>query len=83
MGEDAASGVLNRDRAHTRDLLAGTFWPDRTESRARRRLSHTLWQVQSVLDEVSDDPFILATPNTLQFNVDAGAQKIGGAGQLA
>ena len=46
--------VLNRERAHTRDLLAGTFWPDFDESRARRRLSQALWAAQaeaSVKDE--------------------------------
>ena len=43
--------VLNRDRAHTRDLLAGTFWPDFDEARARKRLSQALWQVQTTLGE--------------------------------
>ncbi len=43
--------VSHRDLRHTRDLLAGTFWPDRSESSARRRLSHALWQIQTALDE--------------------------------
>ena len=34
-----------RDRPHTRDLLAGTFWPQLPDARARRRLSQALWQV--------------------------------------
>lgn len=64
--------VTHRDRTHTRDLLAGTFWPDIAESHARRRLSHALWQVQSVLAELpSPDPYVIATPNILQFSSGA------------
>jgi DNA-binding SARP family transcriptional activator len=39
--------VVNRERAHTRDRLAGIFWPDLPDARARRRLSQALWQVQA------------------------------------
>lgn len=61
--------VTHRDRAHTRDLLAGIFWPDMAESHARRRLSHALWQAQGVLAELpSPDPYMIATPNSLRFN---------------
>jgi DNA-binding SARP family transcriptional activator/DNA-binding transcriptional ArsR family regulator len=42
--------VMQPDRPIQRDLLAGTFWPDLPESRARRRLSHTLWQIQDVVN---------------------------------
>ncbi len=37
--------VTYRDRPHTRDLLAGTFWPDLPDATARRRLSKALWQI--------------------------------------
>ena len=30
-----------------RDVLAGTFWPDSPDARARRALSHALWQIRS------------------------------------
>ncbi len=63
--------VANGERAHTRELLSGIFWRDLSESRARRRLSHTLWQIQSVLAEVSPETYITVTPNTVQFNRDA------------
>jgi len=46
--------VTYRDRRHTRDLLAGTFWPDQPETAARRRLSQTLWQIQTAFQ--SADP---------------------------
>jgi DNA-binding SARP family transcriptional activator/tetratricopeptide (TPR) repeat protein/biotin operon repressor len=42
--------VMQPDRPIQRDLLAGMFWPDLPDSRARRRLSHTLWQIQDVVN---------------------------------
>ncbi len=35
-----------------RDRLVAQFWPDLVGSRGRRRLSHTLWQLQDVLSEL-------------------------------
>ena len=63
--------VLNRERAHTRDLLAGTFWPEFDESRARRRLSQALWQVQTTIGENDADRYLIGTPDTVRFNPDA------------
>src|SRR3990172_69280 len=60
--------VLNRERAHTRDLLAGIFWPDFDESRARRRLSQALWQVQTTIGGDDAPPDLLRTPPTGPFN---------------
>ncbi|MGD2043962.1 MAG: hypothetical protein PVJ28_09960, partial [Acidimicrobiia bacterium] len=59
--------VMHRDRPVQRDLLAGSFWPDLPEGRARRRLSQTLWQVQDV---VNDGPVshISTTTDTLAFD---------------
>ena len=51
-----------------RDYLGGMFWPDLSEGRARRRLSHTLWQVQDALSEVCDPQrFLAITPDELAF----------------
>lgn len=63
--------ALNRERPHTRDLLAGIFWPDFDESRARRRLSQALWQIQTTLGEPDGQRFILGSPDTIRFNTDA------------
>jgi DNA-binding SARP family transcriptional activator len=63
--------VLNRDRAHTRDLLAGTFWPDFDEPRARRRLSQALWQTQRALGEDDGQRYIIGTADTVRFNPEA------------
>ncbi|HEY5649915.1 MAG TPA: BTAD domain-containing putative transcriptional regulator, partial [Acidimicrobiia bacterium] len=65
--------VLNRERAHTRDLLAGIFWPDFDESRARRRLSQALWQVQTTIGESDADRYLIGTPDTVRFNPDASS----------
>jgi DNA-binding SARP family transcriptional activator len=62
--------VLHRDRAHTRDLLAGKFWPDLPESRARRRLSHALWQIQSAVGD-ADERFLLTDTDTVRVDPEA------------
>ncbi len=64
--------VLHRGQPHTRDRLVATFWPDLPEPRGRRRLSHTLWQVQDALGELpTDHRYVDAVADTLAFNVDA------------
>jgi DNA-binding SARP family transcriptional activator/predicted ATPase/DNA-binding transcriptional ArsR family regulator len=61
--------AVNRDRSHTRDLLAGMFWPDLPETKARRRLSQALWQVQDVLAETSGgEPYLITTGDAVVFN---------------
>jgi DNA-binding SARP family transcriptional activator/tetratricopeptide (TPR) repeat protein len=57
--------VTYRERAPTRDLLAGTFWPDLPEAVARRRLSQTLWQIRRTLDP---HPALLAEGDTVRLN---------------
>jgi DNA-binding SARP family transcriptional activator/Tfp pilus assembly protein PilF len=56
-----------RDRPHTRDLLAGTFWPDLPDEVARRRLSQALWQIRKALDP---HPVLLTERDTVQINPD-------------
>ncbi len=41
--------ITYRDQRHTRDLLAGLFWPDMPDARARRRLSQALWHIRRTL----------------------------------
>jgi len=38
--------VLNRKRIHSRAVLAGMFWPESSESRARRALSQAIWHIR-------------------------------------
>lgn len=64
--------VMHRGRPHQRDYLAGSFWPELSEGRARRRLSHTLWQIQDVLGEVDTPrPHLVTTADTLAFDPEA------------
>jgi DNA-binding SARP family transcriptional activator/tetratricopeptide (TPR) repeat protein len=54
-----------RDRPHTRDLLAGTFWPDLPDNLARRRLTQALWQIRKALEPHS---VLLTKGDTVQIN---------------
>jgi DNA-binding SARP family transcriptional activator len=64
--------LLHRDTAHSRERLAAQFWPDLPPSRARRRLSHTLWQIQDALAEASTDlDPVEVTPDTLAIRATA------------
>ncbi len=64
--------ITYRHRAHTRNLLAGTFWPDLPDAQARRRLSQALWRIRRMLSPLpSPIPFILSDADTIQFNVEA------------
>ncbi|MCC5949649.1 MAG: AAA family ATPase, partial [Nitriliruptoraceae bacterium] len=64
--------AVDRGVAHPRERLAARFWPDLPESRARRRLSHTLWQVQDALGEIGDaSTWLEVTPDTLAVSADA------------
>ena len=63
--------VLNRERPHTRDLLAGTFWPEFDESRARRRLSQALWQIRTTLGDEVSGRYLVGGQDTVRFSPDA------------
>ncbi|HNS50799.1 MAG TPA: AAA family ATPase [Anaerolineae bacterium] len=54
-----------RDRPHTRNLLAGTFWPELPDAAARQRLRQGLWQIRRAL---SPHPVLLAEGDTVQVN---------------
>lgn len=41
--------LVHRDRSHSRNLLAGLFWPDLPDAVARRRLTQALWQIRAAL----------------------------------
>lgn len=64
--------IINRDRSHTRDLLAGTFWPHLHDTAARRRLSQSMWQVGTRLRSLKESgtPPILTVGDTVRFNPD-------------
>ncbi|HEX6222187.1 MAG TPA: BTAD domain-containing putative transcriptional regulator, partial [Acidimicrobiia bacterium] len=59
--------VMHPDRPLNRELVAGVFWSELSETRARRRLSHTLWQIQDVVNTSTSSYLNLAT-DTLAFD---------------
>ncbi|MFA9446066.1 BTAD domain-containing putative transcriptional regulator [Egicoccus sp. AB-alg6-2] len=64
--------VLDRGVRHSRDRLAAQFWPDLPPARARRRLSHTLWQLQDALGELPGGwDHLQATTDAIAIDRDA------------
>jgi DNA-binding SARP family transcriptional activator len=56
-------------RAHRREKLAGLLWPERSERVARQNLSQALANLRRAIgDRAATPPFLLITPQTLQFN---------------
>ncbi|HSG79209.1 MAG TPA: hypothetical protein VLD62_06500, partial [Acidimicrobiia bacterium] len=41
--------AMNPDRLPTRDLIAGTFWPDRSDAEARVQLRQALWHAGNTI----------------------------------
>ena len=60
--------VLHRDRPQPRERLAGLFWGDRPERKARRSLTTALWHIQRCL---SEKRYLLTDPHTVQFDAHA------------
>ncbi len=60
--------VLHRRRAQPRDHLAGLFWGERPEEKARQSLSTALWHIRRTLP---DEPLILSDAQMVQFNPQA------------
>jgi len=66
--------VLERHRSHARDELAGLFWGDMPDDRARNCLNTALWRIRRLLEP---DPgmrgaYILTTPSgDVRFNSDS------------
>ncbi|MBN1149329.1 MAG: tetratricopeptide repeat protein [Anaerolineales bacterium] len=56
--------VTYRQQRHTRDLLAGTFWPELPDDAARRRLSQAAWQIRHSFEP---HPIIAIEADTLQL----------------
>lgn len=57
-----------QDRAHTRNLLAGTFWPDLPDDAARRRLSQALWHIRRAL---GPQPVLRSEAESIQIDPNA------------
>jgi predicted ATPase/DNA-binding SARP family transcriptional activator len=61
--------AVESDRPHTRDHLAGLFWPDQPDPAARTNLRQTLANLRLVLgDRTSPEPFLQVSRESVQFN---------------
>lgn len=66
--------LLNRERVHRREILAGIFWGDMSEDRARHCLRTSLWRLRKLIepDGGHDQPFFLITSRgEIGVNVDS------------
>jgi DNA-binding SARP family transcriptional activator len=75
-GELFAYLALNRKAPHTREHLAGVFWGDSSEERARHTLNTTLWRINRVLEPpqcaASERGYLRVTPQHIGFNAASG-----------
>jgi len=61
--------LLEADRPHRREKLAGLLWPDYPDQSARTSLRSALANLRKVITDQNADPnFILVTRQTIQFN---------------
>lgn len=66
--------LLFRHRIHPREALAGLFWGDHSEERARSCLSTALWRVRRVLEpgSIPKGTYLLTTPTgEIGFNPES------------
>ena len=62
--------VVEADRPHRREKLAGLLWPDFPDQSARTSLRSALANLRKVIgDQNTDTNFILVDRQTLQFNI--------------
>lgn len=63
--------VLTAGTIHRREKLAGLFWPDATEEKARTYLRQELWRIRKAIpsqEPSTSQDFLLADQLTLTFN---------------
>ncbi len=60
--------VMHAERDHTRDLLAGLFWPDLSDTTARRRLSQALWRIGQAFSAGGVENPLLIEADAIRFD---------------
>ncbi len=61
--------IVEADRPHSREKVAGLLWPGFTESSARTSLRRALANLRQVTcDRQAETPFIFSSRQTIQFN---------------
>ncbi len=60
--------VVEANRPHRREALAGLLWPERPDSVARTNLRQALARVRRALTDYTLPPFLFVTSTDVQFN---------------
>ena len=61
--------MVEADRPHTRETLAGLLWPDYPQSSAMTSLRNALANLrQAISDQTAQPPYLLITRQAIQFN---------------
>ena len=56
------------DRPHRREALAGLLWPDQPQRKANQNLRQALLNLRQALGDCEDEPCLLVSRETIQFN---------------
>lgn len=61
--------VVEADKPHRRETLAGLLWPDWSEREALGNLRYTLSDLRRAIDDrAADPPFLIISRDSIQFN---------------
>ena len=63
--------ILNAGTAHRREKLAGMFWLDASEEKARAHLRHELWRIRKAFAPHSKVNYLFADDINITFNSSA------------
>ncbi len=63
--------ILHAGTSYRREKLAGTFWPDATEEKARAYLRHELWRIRKALSSQTNLNYLLSDDINVCFNSTA------------
>src|SRR5215211_7907238 len=63
--------ILNAGTSYRREKLAGMFWPDATEEKARAYLRHEMWRIRKAFPPQSKVDYLFADDINISFNSSA------------
>lgn len=63
--------ILTAGTLHRREKLAGMFWPDSPEEKARAYLRHELWRIRKALHDTPESSYIFSDDVNVSFDSSA------------
>jgi predicted ATPase/DNA-binding SARP family transcriptional activator len=63
--------ILTAGTSHRREKLAGMFWPDASEAKARAYLRHELWRIRKALSSRARIEYLITDDIHISFNTVA------------